>query len=343
MRYPTFILFIICFYSTNAQVGGESIYSFLNVPSSARAQYLGKAGMSYDDQDIALILSNPSHLSKTMHKKVMVSTNFLFGNSFNTLSYVTNVKNIGAMGFALQGNTYGEIAMRDINGTQIGKFSPLDLSFSTLYARNAGPYKIGMNGKLIYSKLDNQTQSFACGLDIAISKTDSANTRSISFIIKNIGGQVISYNTNAEAFPFDIQFGFSQRLKHLPFRFGILLHDLYRWDITFDDPALYKVNSLNNTTAAIGKYSVVDNLFRHINFSGEFYFGKSFSVGIGYDHQRRAELAYETTIGLSGFSFGFNINTRKFDIGYSLAKYSAVGAANQFTLIFKMNEFYKKH
>lgn len=343
MRIIFCFITFFCFFLANAQTGGESVYNFLNVPISARSQYLGRAGMSFCDDDISLIVSNPSHLSAKMHQKLLVSSNILFNNSFNSLGYAHKFKKIGTLGFVLQGNSYGEIPVTDINGNKTGTMRPSNFCLNNIYEYSVGSYRLGFNGKIIYSNLGKEFNSYACGLDFAITKTDSANYRSFSFIIKNIGGQILPYEYRGEPLPFDIQFGFSQRLKHLPFRFGILLHDLYRWDITYDDPALYKVNSFNNNATPVGKYGFVDNLFRHISFSGEFYLGKSFRVGVGYDHQRRAELAYESGIGLSGFSFGFNIVTKAFDIGYSLAKYSTVGSSNQFSAVVKINELYKKH
>lgn len=326
----------------SAQVGGESTFNFLSVPSSARAQYLGRAAMSYNDGDISLMLSNPALLSASMEKKILVSTNFLFGNSFNTVGYVTSFKKTGTMGFAAQGNTYGSFPMTDINGTVIGTISPLDLNLQAIYQKSIGPYSVGVSGKMIYSKLDNTSSSYGCGIDISFSGTDSAKSMCYSFMIKNLGAQILPYHSTAEAFPFDIHFGFSQRLKHLPLRFGILLHDLYRWDITYDDPALFKTNTLNNAAVAVGKYGFVDNLFRHITLSAEVYFGKAFRIGLGYDHQRRTELAYESALGLAGMSMGFNITARKFDVGYSLAKYSVVGASHQFTMVVKLNQSFQK-
>jgi hypothetical protein len=343
MRILFYLTFLLSFTLLNAQTGGESVYNFLNVPVSARAQYLGRAGMSYCDEDISLIVLNPSHLSTKMHQKMLVSANILFNNSFNALGYAHEFKKVGTIGFVLQGNSYGEIPVTDVNGVKTGTMRPSNFVLNNIYEYSVGSYRLGFNGKIIYSNLGQEYNSFACGLDIAITRTDSSNFRSFSFIIKNLGGQIIPYEFSRERLPFDIQFGFSQRLKHLPFRFGILLHNLYRWDITYDDPALFKVNSFSNNATPVGKYGFVDNLLRHVCFSGEFYFGKSFRVGIGYDHQRRAELAYESGIGLSGFSIGFNIVTKAVDIGYSLAKYSVVGSSNQFSAVIKINELYKKH
>lgn len=325
-----------------AQVGGESTFNFLSVPTSARAQYLGRAGMSYKDDDIALVLSNPSHMTKSMEKKMMVSSNFFFGNSFNNITYVTPLKKVGTIGLAMQGYLYGKFPRTDISGNVIGELSPLDFCFNGIYQRNVGPYSIGVTGKMVYSQLDNTNSSYGCGIDLAFSRTDSSGYFCYSFMIKNLGAQILPYNSTAESFPFDLQFGLSQRLKHLPLRLGVLVHDLHRWDITYDDPALFKTNTLNNTAVSSGKYSFVDNIFRHLSFSAEVYFGKSFRIGLGYDHQRRTELAYESALGLAGMSMGFNISARKFDIGYSLAKYSVVGASHQFTLVVKFNEYFNK-
>ncbi|MBK7957647.1 MAG: hypothetical protein IPK03_05725 [Bacteroidetes bacterium] len=72
------IILIICMglSTAYAQVGGENAYEFLNLPSSARAQYLGRAAMACNDGDISLLGTNPALLSDKMQKKINVSSNF---------------------------------------------------------------------------------------------------------------------------------------------------------------------------------------------------------------------------------------------------------------------------
>lgn len=322
-----------------AQVGGENAYEFLNLPSSARAQYLGRAAMACNDGDISLLGTNPALLSDKMQKKINVSSNFFFGANANHLEYVQPIKKIGNLGMGVHQMNYGPIEKTDEFGRVIGSINPMDLYLNAQYATKLDKYTLGANAKLIYSNLGS-TSSYGCAVDIAIMHSDSSLSQTFGFLIKNLGGQVVQFNATKEPLPFDIQFAYSKRFKHLPFRLTILAHDLYRWDITYDDPDLQTTNSFTN--ASTSNYSFLNNAFRHLSFSGEFYFGKVIRVGIGYDHQKRTELIFETNRGLAGFSFGFGIVTRKFDFGYSIAKYSPVGASNHFSLVLKFNEFLKK-
>jgi hypothetical protein len=56
-------------------------------------------------------------------------------------------------------------------------------------------------------------------------------------MFKNVGTQFKTYTPGIkEPLPFDIQAGVSKKLTHTPFLFSLVLHDLYRWDIRYDDP-----------------------------------------------------------------------------------------------------------
>ncbi|MGB1247945.1 MAG: hypothetical protein ACPG4Z_03610, partial [Chitinophagales bacterium] len=75
-----------------------------------------------------------------------------------------------------------------------------------------------------------------------------------------------------------------------------------------------------------------NNLFGHFIFGGEFQFGKAFLLGFGYNHQRRAETKLTSKGGLSGFSFGFGLHIKRFDIQYGMGKHALAGTANHITV-----------
>ncbi len=52
-----------------------------------------------------------------------------------------------------------------------------------------------------------------------------------TLLFKHIGRQLISYTDEKELLPFDIQFGLSKKLKHLPFRYSLAIHNLHQFDI----------------------------------------------------------------------------------------------------------------
>jgi hypothetical protein len=61
---------------TDAQVGGEHIYEFLNHSNSARVTGLAGNLITVKDDDVALAYSNPSLLNAEMHQELTFNYNF---------------------------------------------------------------------------------------------------------------------------------------------------------------------------------------------------------------------------------------------------------------------------
>ena len=61
---------------TDAQVGGDHIYEFLNLSNSARVTGLAGNLITVKDDDVALAYSNPSLLNSKMHQALTFNYNF---------------------------------------------------------------------------------------------------------------------------------------------------------------------------------------------------------------------------------------------------------------------------
>jgi hypothetical protein len=163
-------------------------------------------------------------------------------------------------------------------------------------------------------------------------------------LIKNIGFQFKPYiEGNRDPLPFEVQLGFSKRLKHVPFRIGVLAHNLQRFNMRYEDNA--RQNVVFGDTIAGEKKSAVffDNLARHFILNGEFYFGKVVTLAFGYNHHRRREMAVESKKGLAGFSVGLGVNIKMFSFWYARGRYHIAGASNHFTVAVDINRFMKKN
>ena len=145
-----------------------------------------------------------------------------------------------------------------------------------------------------------------------------------------------------EHIPFEIQIGVSKRLKYLPLRLSVIMHNLQRWNILYDDPNTEEDTSIfgdfvtgNNTNPE------VDNFFRHFIFNLEFLLGKRETLRLraGYNHLRKKELSVENFRSLAGFSFGFGIRIKKFQIDYGHSVYHLAGGTNHFGISTNLNEF----
>jgi hypothetical protein len=187
--------------------------------------------------------------------------------------------------------------------------------------------------------------------DAAAMFNDTAKHIALTVAFKNMGTQFSTYarNGNLEPLPFDLQIGFAHKLKYIPLRFSVILHNIQKWGIVYDDPnnqtdqVLFTDGSQQNTNDA---GEVVDDIFRHFIFNLELLFGQKgkpevVRIAAGYNHMRRGELGVTSINSLSGFSFGLGIRIKQFQIDYGFGSYHAAGAAHHLGLSVNLSEFLK--
>jgi hypothetical protein len=140
-----------------------------------------------------------------------------------------------------------------------------------------------------------------------------------------------------------MQFGFSKKLEHLPFRFSMLVHNLQQFNIRYDNPADREQISLFSTdTATKEKKYILDKIARHFIVAGEFNIAKAVRLDFAYNHLRRQELRMTTRSGWAGFSFGLGIQVNRFSIHYGRAIYHVAGGTNHFSVSMNVGGILKK-
>lgn len=342
--------FVVMLYApATAQVGGRSVYRFLNLPASARITANGSNLISVMDADVSLAFHNPSLLNPLMNNRVSLSTSAYYaGINFGNFSYAREIKNIAMFHWGIHYNTYGKFTGADETGAITGEFNANDIALFVGASRTyQEKYNYGVNIKLLSSNYESYN-SFGISTDWAASYNDTAKMMTASLLIKNIGFQFKPFvSGNRDPLPFEIQLGFSKRLKHVPFRINIMAQNLQRFNLRYEgeDPQQNQQTLFGDTTANEEKKAAVffDNVARHFNISGELYLGKLFTVAFGYNHQRRKELAVPTKKGLAGFSFGAGINIKMFSFWYARGRYHIAGASNHVTVGIDINKFMKKN
>ena len=345
-------LIFLCFaFSGNAQIGGDHIYEFLNLPSSARITALGSEMVPVRDDDLALAYANPATLNPSMHRQLSFNHNFHFaGISNGYAAYGHYIPKLSATFHAgMQYISYGDFDLTDEFGNTNGTFGASEYAFSLgagkeVYERMS----VGANLKVVSSTFESYNSYGLVG-DLSALYHDTARLFNASLLFKNIGGQLTPYRDgNKENSPFEIQLAISKQLKYLPFRVGIVMTHLERWNISYDDP-----NSEEDVLILGGdleggdgskKTSAVDNLFRHLVFSGEFLLGKreNLRIRFAYNHFRKSELSVDSYRSLSGFSVGLGMKISKFRIEFGRAFYHLAGGANHFSISTNLKDFKKK-
>lgn len=336
------IFSIITVNSVIAQIGGTNTYEFLNLVSSARVIALGGNNIAVKDNDINLASHNPSLLDTNMHNCLSLNfADYFAGINYGNAIYGRKIKNLGTFSTTLQFVNYGKFQAVDNTGTLTGEFNAGDYNLSLGWGKEIHTfYSVGANLKLIYSSLESY-QSFGIAADIAGTYHNPKRALTATALIKNIGTQLTAYYPgNKETLPFDIQAGVSKKLEHLPFRFSIIAHHLYKFDIRYDDPSLSASSFLISSTEQKQKKYIADKMFRHIIIGGELLLSKNINIRIGYNHLRRQELVSNNKFSTVGFSWGVGVNIKKFQFSYGRAIIHSAGPSNNFTVSTNLSEFF---
>ena len=269
-----------------------------------------------------------------MNQHAMVGTTVYPGQiNFGNASYVQQFKIPGTFGFGLQYIDYGKFQETDDAANVIGTFRAEEMNFYAGYGYQFGKiFSAGVNAKFIYSNM-GFWNSEGMAADLAAMINDTAHLITASIVAKNIGGQFKPYTPgNYTSIPFDLEAGVSFGFRHLPLKFHITLHHLYEWNIRYNNPADDLQDALFGDSSALTKKYIVDNIFRHVIFGGEFNIKKVVRLDIAYNHLRQQELSLTTKRSIPGISVGLGLHIRQFDFSYGIQPMAQGGALNYFTL-----------
>ncbi len=347
LAYKFRFSFLIIFISANssfAQIGGTGTYDFLALSPSARISALGGLEVAYADNDISPAFDNPALLNPQMSDRASLNTvSYLAGINYGNGSYAHAWDSIGTFYAGIQYIDYGDFAATDVTGASLGTFRADEYTFyiggSRTYHKK---FSYGVNFKYIYSDLESYT-STGIAADIGGAYTDTANLLNAGLVFRNIGTQLTTYvsGTN-EPLPFEIDFGISKALKHLPLRIFVTVQHLETFNIRYNDSALQTQNNVFGDTTPAKQNTTFDNIFRHFIIGGELTLGKHLMIEASYNDLRRQELAFSGKPGLAGYSIGAGVKINKFSINYSHSVYDVAGGINNFSLDIDIGGWFHK-
>lgn len=344
MKLKLFLLLSSSFFllsnSTSAQIGGNSVYNFLKIPTSARSAAIGGNLIAVNDSDFALVIDNPSLINSGMHNNFTLNyINYVSDINYGYAAYARNFKHIGTVAAGLQYLNYGKFVQTNIYDEKIGEFSAGDYALNLSFAKKLHP-QISTGGTIkgIYSTLFENT-SYGIAADAASTFISKNNSLAAALVFKNIGAQVKTYSENIrEPLPFEVQFGISKKIKYAPFRIIFNLKNLQKWSLVSEQKINFPDKAQNNEFYK-KLYSAGMNLAMHSSAGIEFLPVKSFFVRLGYEHKKRKEMELVDRSGLIGFSFGAGIKILKINFSYARSAYHFAGASNHITLTTNISEF----
>lgn len=341
------LLFAASVFSTKAQIGGSYTYAFLDLPNSARIAALGGEPLAIKYNDLSLCLANPSLLTKRMSDQVSLSfVNYFDGINYGFASYAKDIKGVGMFDASLQYINYGTFKLADDAGNTYGNFNAGEYSFNLGWGRQLdSSFSIGANLKNIYSDL-YAFKSYGIAVDVGGTYSSTKRQFTLSLLAMNIGRQITYYTPgNNEPLPYQLQLALSKKLSHAPFLFSIVLTHLERWDLTYADPSdTVTVDPLTGEKKTKNKYGVfLDKAMRHVVIGAEFIPIKSFYLMGSYNYERRQELKDPVEVSTVGFSWGFGLRIKQFNLSYSRARYALAGSPNNITISTNLRSFERKN
>lgn len=319
----------VCF----GQIGGQSVYQFLNLVTSARQAALGGKVLTLYDEDVNQAHFNPAAINAEMDNKLSLNYGNYYGEvAYGTAAYAYTIdRHLQTFFAGVNYINYGNFEGRDETGALTSDFSGSEAALSFGYAINIpnSDFHVGGSLKAISSVLESY-QSWGIAFDLGGVYVNDDNGLNLALTIRNAGTQLSTYAGNREPLPFEILAGISQELENVPIRWHLTLENLQQWNVAFSNPAR-AVGTIDGGQEE-ENVSVFNNALRHVIFGLEFFPRKSFNIRLGYNFRRAEELRLLEQRNFSGISAGIGIKMGKLKFNYSYSRYTLAANTSLFGL-----------
>lgn len=316
-----------------AQIGGRSVYQFLNLVTSPRQAALGGKTITIYDNDVNQAHFNPATINAEMDNKLALNYGSYFGEvTYGTAAYAyTYDRHLQTFHAGVNYVNYGSFDGYDENGQPTSSFTGSEMALSFGYAYNIpfSSFYIGANAKLISSTLESYN-SFGAAVDIGGLFIDERNDVNWALVVRNIGMQITPYAETREKLPLEVLVGVSQLMENVPIRWHLTLENMQQWNIAFSNPNRAEGSLDGGSTPE--KVSVFNNALRHVVVGAELFPDKGFNIRLGYNFRRAEELRILEQRNFSGISVGIGLKIRKLKFNYSYSRYTLAANTSLFGL-----------
>jgi hypothetical protein len=333
-RKIAILLLFLLSTTTFSQIGGKSVYQFLNLAQSPRQAALGGKTVTVVDYDVNQAFYNPATINAKMHNRLSANYGSYYGEvSYGTAAYAyTYDRHLQTFHAGISYINYGTFEGRDELGNQTSDFTGSEAALSFGYAYNL-PWTdmyVGANAKLISSTLESYN-SWGAAVDLGFLYVDYDNDINYGLTVRNLGFQIKPYEDTNEKLPLAIDAGISQLMENVPIRWHMTFENLQQWNIAFSNPNRAESNIDGGTTEE--KVSFFNNALRHLILGAELFPEKGFNIRLGYNFRRSEELRILEQRNFSGISVGFGIRFGKVKFDYSYSRYTVAANTSLFGLM----------
>jgi hypothetical protein len=334
---PTIVVF--------GQIGGQFGFAFLDQAYSARSVGLGTNFLTAIDEDLTLGLAVPSLLNERHHKNATFNHSILSGGTnYGMFGYGHKLKKAGMLSGHIRYLSYGKMDWNLPTGETVGTFSAGDVIIGAGYGHQLNPViTVGANVNMILSTLESYT-AFGMSADLSGTFWFEKPKITLTAMVRNFGYQFAGYTSNNRA-PIgpNPMLAISHRLKHAPFRISILAHHLHKWDLSYNDPnAQPKKDPLTGELIEPERAGFMEKLGRHFTYQLELLLGKYVHIRAAFDYHQRQEMKVVDRTGMAGFSFGFGLMLKKFQLQYGINVISSAGFNNMMTFSTNLSAWKKR-
>ena len=322
----------------NAQVS-NGLYRALTDANSARVVALGGLPLPMHDGDLQTVVFNPSSISPEMNNQMVLSYvgDFNIGTNFATAQYSHTFEKLGSFAASVQYYNYGSMQYVSESGNVDGStFNVSDYAVTLGWGRElTDKWSIGANLK--YAGVQYESgQAGALGVDVAATYWSYSNW-AFTLTARNIGRQIYSRELNVtnKWLPFSVDFMASKKLNHLPLTIILGYKDIQHWNKLYKDP----LDLSGYYDPITGQYQepskaskFFTNLGCHLVVGGELALGKNLFLRASYNYETFRNMGVPEKRSLVGFSVGFGVRIKAFQIDYARSRNNIVGSPNFLTL-----------
>jgi len=340
MNKSTLLLVLLFPLSLCAQIGGERAFSFIDIETSPRIEAMGGTLIAVVDYDVSLAQTTPSLLNYQMIGQL--AFNFIdYFTDINAVSvhYANNLKRIGVYSIGIDAYNYGTFNLTDATVNELGTFTANDQVITLGLSKMLNnKFSLGTNVRLLNSNYERY-HAFALGVNISTTYFHAEKYFTATFLVKNLGRQLISYTSVKEPLPYNVLLGLSKELKHLPFRYSLVFDRLNKFDISSDFfPSV--IIDPETQEEIVKEESIAKKVLRHLTIGGELNpFRKSIYLRVGFNFQKRFDMRLTTFPAMVGFSWGLGFKVSKFQFNYSRSAYHLSGVTNNFGIATNLSTF----
>ncbi|MGI4870989.1 MAG: type IX secretion system protein PorQ [Janthinobacterium lividum] len=341
MKHLSAFLLLLPF-AAQAQIGGRSAFTFLELPPSAQLAAQGSMSASARSSDPTQFFASPALLNADMdHTAAASYVAYVTDIRQSTAAYAFNTEKRGRFGLGLTYLNYGSFESFDAMGNSLGSFSVNEYALAAADSYTKGKFTFGLTGKLAVSGIAGN-RAVGLAADAGVLFKPTAQDFTVGLVVKNAGYMLKPYIAGSrEPLPLDVQLGSTIKPEHMPLRFTLTAHHLHKWDIQYLDPNARGTLDANNNEVK-PTFNWADNLARHFTFAAELLLGKGLNLRLGYNHLQGRELRLDNTGGGAGFSYGAMVRIAQFQLDYTHATLQAAGSSNYFTVSRSLDSFLKK-